>query len=76
MAGIGWVLLDKHEFFKAEGVLRESLAMREELYTDESAEVWRLFNVLSLLGGALAGQAEDLMSADPDTTSGWSHRCA
>jgi serine/threonine protein kinase/tetratricopeptide (TPR) repeat protein len=52
LAGYGQGMLNRRRYAQAEPILRECLAIREQVLPDD----WLRFHTLSLLGGALLGQ--------------------
>jgi hypothetical protein len=54
LAPLGLSLIQQSRWSAAEAILRECLAIREEVQPDE----WTTFNTRSLLGGSLLGQKE------------------
>src|SRR5262249_11558165 len=67
LAGLGQNLMRQAKWLEAEAVLRECLAIREQA----QADAWTVFQLRSLLGGALLGQkkydeAETLLRAGHD----------
>ncbi len=61
MLGDALLRADPPKPAEAEPLLRECLAIREEKLPDH----WLRFNAMSFLGGALAGQAAELVASDP-----------
>jgi tetratricopeptide (TPR) repeat protein len=66
LASLGLNLLKQKQYAEAEALLRESLAIPEEMLPDS----WLRFNTLSLLGGALLGQ-QKYREAEPLLLQGY-----
>ena len=60
LARFGVVLLQVNAFADAESLLRECLTIREKAAPDD----WRTHSSMSMLGGALLGQAKHLQATD------------
>jgi tetratricopeptide (TPR) repeat protein len=63
LARFGMCLLEQKKYSKAESILREALMIREERMPQD----WRRFNVMSLLGASLVGQAQSVRTANFET---------
>ncbi|MBI3469664.1 MAG: serine/threonine protein kinase [Planctomycetes bacterium] len=61
LAEFGLKLLESKRYAAAEPLLRECLVIRQKAHPD----TWQLANTQSMLGGALAGQARELLATDP-----------
>ena len=64
LAMLGQSLIEQDRHAPAEPILRECLAIRERALNPDSPSYWLLPNAMSLLGGALAGQAAELVRTD------------